>query len=61
MKLRAMSVPEMEKVQILWRERVTSHGATDSSEATVAPRPRSTRTDGSAQQRSVLSEVKREK
>ena len=41
--------------------RLTSHGAADSSEATVVPMPSRTRTEGSAQQMSVLNELKREK
>lgn len=51
----------MLKVQILCRDRLTSHGAADNSEATVVPIPRRTRTDGSAQQMSVLNELKSEK
>jgi hypothetical protein len=61
MKLAAMRTPEMLNVQDLCRDSDTSHGKDDSTEATVAPRPRRTRTDGNAQHNSVLSEVKSEK
>jgi hypothetical protein len=51
----------MAKTQALWWERVTSHGTTESNEATVAPSPRSTKSEGNAQQRSVPSEVNRDR
>jgi hypothetical protein len=51
----------MLKVHILWRDRLTSQGAAESSEATVVPNPSRTSTEGSAQQISVLKELKREK
>jgi hypothetical protein len=51
----------MPKVQILCLERLTSHGAADSSEATAVPIPRRTSTEGSAQQMRVLNEPNREK
>jgi len=60
-KLIVIITPEILNVQILCRDRVTSHGAADSSEATAVPIPRRTRTDGSAQQMSVLNELKSEK
>ena len=37
-----------------------SQGAVETIEATVAPRPRSTRSDGNAQHKSVPSDVKRD-
>jgi hypothetical protein len=60
-KLAAMSVPAMLKVQILCRESDTSQGAAERRDATAVPMPSSTRTDGSAQQRSVLKELKSER
>jgi hypothetical protein len=51
----------MLKVQILCLERLTSHGAAESADATTVPMPKSTRTEGSAQQMSVLKELKSEK
>ncbi|WP_158615245.1 hypothetical protein [Acidipila sp. EB88] len=60
-KLAVMSVPAMLKVHILCRERLTSHGAAESREATVVPNPSRTRIEGSAQQISVLNELNREK
>jgi hypothetical protein len=60
-KLAAMSVPAMLKVQILCRDKLTSHGAAESSDATAVPIPRRTSTDGRAQQMSVLNELKSEK
>ena len=60
-KLAAISVPAMLNVQILCRERLTSHGAAESRDATVVPNPSRTRTEGRAQQMSVLNELNREK
>ena len=54
-------MPAMQNVQILCLDKLTSHGAADSSDATVVPIPRRTRTDGKAQQMRVLNELKREK
>jgi hypothetical protein len=51
----------MLNVQILCLETLTSHGAADSKEATVVPIPSKTRTEGNAQQMSVLKELKSEK
>jgi hypothetical protein len=51
----------MLKVQTLWRDKLTSHGAAESSDATAVPMPNKTRTDGRAQQISVLNELKSEK
>jgi hypothetical protein len=51
----------MLKVHILWRERLTSHGAAESTEATADPIPSRTSTDGSAQHSKVLNELKSEK
>jgi len=60
-KLIAISTPAMLNVQILCLDKLTSQGAADSSDATVVPIPRRTRTDGKAQQISVLNELNREK
>jgi hypothetical protein len=60
-KLIAIRTPAMLNVQILCRDTLTSHGAADSNDATVVPIPSKTRTEGSAQQMSVLKELKREK
>jgi len=40
---------------------VTSHGKNESIDATDAPKPKSTRTDGNAQHKSVLTDVNSEK
>jgi hypothetical protein len=61
MKLAAMRAPETLNVHPLCRDSETNHGSDESAEATVAPRPRRTRTDGNAQHRSVLNDVKSEK
>lgn len=61
MKLSAINVPEMENVQCLWRDRVTSQGINESIDATDAPKPNSTNNEGRAQHSKVPSEVKREK
>jgi hypothetical protein len=60
-KLVAMNTPAMLNVQILCLDKLTNHGAADSSDATVVPIPRRTRTEGSAQQMRVLNELKSEK
>lgn len=60
-KLAAINVPAMLNVQILCLERLTSHGAAESSEATVVPNPSKTSMDGNAQQIRVLNELNREK
>ena len=60
-KLAAIRVPAMLKVHTFCRERLTSHGAAESKDATVIPNPSSTRTEGSAQQINVLNEPKSEK
>src|SRR5205085_5388416 len=57
MKLEASSRPATEKVQFLWRESVISHGADETTEATVAPNPNRTKSNGSAQHNSVPNEV----
>jgi hypothetical protein len=56
-----MRTPAMLKVQILCLDRLTSQGAAESRDATVVPIPKRTRTEGRAQQMSVLKEPKREK
>lgn len=60
-KLAAINTPEILNVQSLCRESVTSHGSAESADATVAPNPSRTRTEGNAQHNSVLSDVNREK
>ncbi len=60
-KLAVIRAPEMLNVQVLCRDNETSHGSDESAEATVAPNPRRTRTDGKAQHSRVLSDVKSEK
>jgi hypothetical protein len=60
-KLAEISTPAMLKIQILCWDRLTSHGAAESSDATAVPIPSKTRTDGMAQQMSVLKELKSEK
>ena len=57
----AIKTPYIVNVHALWRERVTSHGMNVSSDATDAPRPNSTSSDGRAQQSSVLTDVNSEK
>ena len=54
-----MSAPDAAKTHALRRDSVTSQGAAESADATVAPRPSSTSSEGSAQQSSVPSEEKR--
>jgi hypothetical protein len=60
-KLNPIKVPDIENVQTLWRESTTNHGAKASIEATDAPKPNNTSSDGSAQHKSVLREVNNEK
>jgi hypothetical protein len=60
-KLNAINIPEITNVHCLCLESVTSHVNADSVEATDAPSPASTRSDGRAQQSSVPNDVKREK
>jgi hypothetical protein len=61
MKLKAMSTPEMPKVHVLCLDSVTSHGSAESMDATVAPNPSRTNSEGNAQQNNVLSDVNKEK
>jgi len=61
MKLRPIRTPETENVHCLWRDSVTSHGKNESVEATEAPSPASTSSDGSAQHKSVPTDVNSEK
>src|SRR5580704_1353511 len=60
-KLPAISTPAIQKIHILWRERLTNQGAAESRDATADPMPNRTNTDGRAQQISVLNELKSEK
>jgi hypothetical protein len=59
--LAKISSPAMANVQFLWRENAISHGAAETTDATVAPRPISTNSDGKAQQSKVLKDVKSDK
>jgi hypothetical protein len=60
-KLAAIRLPAMLKVHILCRDKLTSQGAAESSDATAVPIPSKTSMDGNAQQIKVLKELKREK
>jgi hypothetical protein len=60
-KLSVIRTPETRNTQSLCRESVTNHGTDESTEATVAPSPRRTRSDGRAQQRRVPNDVKSDK
>src|ERR1700678_24411 len=61
MKLMLISAPATVKVHTLCFDIVTSHGAIDSAEATVAPIPINTSNDGKAQQISVLKEPNKDR
>jgi hypothetical protein len=60
-KLNAIMVPDMPNVRILCRESVVNQGKNDSVNATDAPSPNSTRSDGSAQHSRVLRDVNNER
>jgi len=60
-KLKTINAPDKENVHALWRERVTSHGMNESSDATEAPRPNKTSSEGRAQHIKVLRDVNNEK
>jgi hypothetical protein len=60
-KLKPIRMPDIENVHSLWRESVTNHGMNESIDATDAPKPSRTRRDGRAQQRSVPTDVNKEK
>jgi hypothetical protein len=45
----------------LWRESTTSHGVKESNDATDAPKPNRTSSDGRAQHKRVLRDVNRER
>jgi hypothetical protein len=60
-KLTAISTPHVEKVHDLWRERTASQGMKESNDATEAPKPNRTSSDGSAQHKRVLTDVNRER
>ena len=53
--------PEIRKTQFLFWDSVTNEGTAESKPATVAPIPRRTNSDGSAQQSRVPKEVKSER
>jgi hypothetical protein len=57
----AINRPEMANVHRLYRDNVTSHGRYESVDATEAPKPNRTRSEGIAQQSSVPRDVKSEK
>jgi hypothetical protein len=56
-----MRPPDIANVQCLCRDNVTNHGKNDSADATDAPNPNRTRSEGSAQQSRVLKDVNSEK
>src|ERR1017187_2746283 len=56
-----ISSPATRNTHFLCRDRVTSHGTDERIDATVAPSPMRTKSDGSAQHRSVPKEVKSER
>jgi hypothetical protein len=60
-KLNAMRTPGIAKVQCLCRDNVTNHGKKERADATDAPNPNRTRSEGSAQQSRVLMNVNNEK
>jgi len=60
-KLNPIRMPVAANVHCLCLESVTSHGIADKVEATDAPSPASTSSDGRAQQSKVPTDVKREK
>jgi hypothetical protein len=51
----------MKNTQFLCRERLTSQGMAERSDATVAPNPNKTSNDGNAQHKSVLSDPNKER
>src|SRR5436305_9150741 len=57
MKLAKINVPEIPNTHALCRDKVTSHGMNDNADATDAPRPNNTSSEGRAQQKSVLIDV----
>jgi hypothetical protein len=59
--LKAIRLPDIEKVHCLCRDNVTNHGATESIDATDAPNPNSTSSEGNAQQNRVLRDVNSDK
>jgi len=60
-KPRAISKPDTANVHCLCRDRVTSHGKNESIDATDAPRPNKTSSEGKAQQSNVPTELNSEK
>lgn len=60
-KLSAIKIPDIMKVHCLCRDSVTSQGVKERNDATDAPSPKRTSKDGRAQQRSVPTDVNREK
>ena len=60
-KLNAISSPEIANVHCLCLESATSHGKDDRVDATEAPSPAKTSSDGSAQQSRVPTDVNKEK
>jgi hypothetical protein len=60
-KLRAIRMPDTANVHCLYLESITNHGMRESVDATDAPNPTSTRSDGRAQQRRVPTDVNSEK
>ncbi len=60
-KFSAIKAPETANVHCLCLESVTSHGNSDNVEATDAPSPASTKSEGKAQQSSVPTDVNNKK
>lgn len=60
-KLKAMSPPDIANIHCLCRDNVTSHGKNERVDATDAPNPNRTSSEGSAQQSRVLKDVNNEK
>jgi len=60
-KLAAINTPDIENVQNWCCERRTSHGMKESNDATDAPKPNSTSSDGRAQHKRVLRDVNRDR
>lgn len=58
---KAISKPDTANVHCLCRDKVTSHGKNDSMDATEAPRPNKTSSEGKAQQSKVPRDVNSEK
>ncbi len=56
-----MSPAESVNTHVLWRDNATIHGAAVRNDATVAPSPNNTKSDGNAQHKSVPNDVNSDK